>query len=30
VKNKDDILPLMQMIAAYVFKKSDFQVKNDK
>jgi hypothetical protein len=30
VEKKEDILPLMQMIAGYVFKKWDYEIKNDK
>jgi len=30
VEKKEDILPLMQVVAGVVFKKGDFIVKNDK
>lgn len=30
VERKEDILPLMQMVAGYVFKKWEYEVKNDK
>lgn len=30
VEKKEDILPLMQMVAGYVFKKGDYEVNNDK